>query len=158
MQPAMQHMPAFGSALGGMAYPAMNGFAMQPNMPLNMQPAQASGETAEMDESAFEEAFAKAREEVESQEKEAPEELEKKTNAAEPVENIRIGSDLVKPSSDGRTEPDALARTAGELLDNVKHESSQKFKESSFLGLMRQLRDREVTVDGDRFREVSTFP
>ena len=51
-------------------------------------------------------------------------------------------------------EADELARTAGALLENVKSETSKKFQESSFLSLMRQLRDREVTVEGDRFVDV----
>lgn len=54
-----------------------------------------------------------------------------------------------------RNEADELARTAGELLDNVKHDPSQKFRESNFLSLMRQLRDREVQVEGDKIVDVS---
>ena len=50
---------------------------------------------------------------------------------------------------------DELARTAGELLDNIKHEHSQKFKDSNFLSLMRQIRDREVRIEGDQVVEVS---
>lgn len=52
-------------------------------------------------------------------------------------------------------EADALSRTAGQLLDNLKHEHSEKFANSNFMTLMRQLRDREVRVDGERFVEVS---
>ena len=50
---------------------------------------------------------------------------------------------------------DELARTAGQLLENVKGDQSRKFQESSFLSLMRQLRDREVRVEGDKFVHVS---
>lgn len=50
---------------------------------------------------------------------------------------------------------DGLARTAGELLDKVKHESNPKFQNSNFLSLMRQLRDREVHVEGDKIVDVS---
>ena len=50
---------------------------------------------------------------------------------------------------------DGLARTAGELLDKVKHESNPKFQNSNFLSLMRQLRDREVHVEGDKIVNVS---
>ena len=46
-------------------------------------------------------------------------------------------------------EADDLARTAGLLLDNLKHEENPKFKKSQFMGLMKQLRDREVVVDGN---------
>ena len=57
-----------------------------------------------------------------------------------------------------RTDADELARTAGELLNNVKDDHSQKFKESNFLSLMRQLRDREVHIDGDAIVDVSAYP
>lgn len=79
------------------------------------------------------------------------------------VEQERIGSDRILHQDDGRRadtqlhdEADDLARTAGQLLDSVKHEQSQKFQESSFLALMRQLRDREVRVEGDRMINVSS--
>jgi hypothetical protein len=39
-----------------------------------------------------------------------------------------------------------LSRTAGQLLDSVSHETSQKFQDSVFLNLMRRIRDREVRV------------
>ena len=53
------------------------------------------------------------------------------------------------------SEADELARTAGQLLDNVKHDQSVKFQQSNFLSLMRQLRDKEVRVDGDKIVDVS---
>lgn len=71
-----------------------------------------------------------------------------------------IGSDLISDSKDKRKEPNALddgdelARTAGTLLESVKHDHSQKFQQSSFLSLMRQLRDREVRVEGDKIVDV----
>ncbi|KAF8973114.1 hypothetical protein BDZ97DRAFT_1779464 [Flammula alnicola] len=46
-------------------------------------------------------------------------------------------------------EADELARTAGLLLENVKHEQNPKFQKSQFMGLMKQLRDGEVIVDGN---------
>lgn len=52
---------------------------------------------------------------------------------------------------------DELARTAGELLNRVKHDTNPKFQNSSFLSLMRQLRDREVHVEGDRIVNVSSY-
>lgn len=75
---------------------------------------------------------------------------------------IRIGSDRILDESvedeednKGKKEADELARTAGQLLDNVKHDQSQKFQQSSFLSLMRHLRDREVYVEGDKLVDVS---
>jgi hypothetical protein len=49
---------------------------------------------------------------------------------------------------------DALAATAEELLEKVKHNQSDKFRNSQFLGLMRKLRDREVRVEGDKMVET----
>ncbi|KAH9931071.1 TPR-like protein [Epithele typhae] len=60
-------------------------------------------------------------------------------------------ADLVgETSSSARShEPDELARTAGLLIDTVQNETNPKFKNSAFMGLMRQLRDGEVVVDGN---------
>lgn len=46
--------------------------------------------------------------------------------------------------------PDELARAAGSLIDAVRHEQNPKFQNSVFLGLMKQLRDREVVVEGNQ--------
>jgi hypothetical protein len=51
-----------------------------------------------------------------------------------------------------------LSRTAGQLLDSVSHDTSQKFQDSVFLNLMRRLRDRELRVEGENFVEVSEEP
>lgn len=50
-------------------------------------------------------------------------------------------------------EQDDLARTAGMLLENIKNEQNPKFQKSQFLGLMKQLRDGEVVVDGNQMVE-----
>ncbi|KAF2214711.1 hypothetical protein CERZMDRAFT_82650 [Cercospora zeae-maydis SCOH1-5] len=50
---------------------------------------------------------------------------------------------------------DALAATAEELLEKVKHNQSDKFKNSQFLALMRRLKDREVKVEGDKMVETT---
>lgn len=81
----------------------------------------------------------------------APEEI----NTEVLAQQGRIGADQIHdPASETNTEeqqdPDALARTAGQLLDSVRHEQDNKFQQSSFLELMRQLRDREVVVEGDK--------
>jgi len=44
---------------------------------------------------------------------------------------------------------DELARTAGMLVDAVKEATNPKFKNSAFLSFMRQVRDKEVVVDGN---------
>ncbi|KAI9262031.1 hypothetical protein BY458DRAFT_439385 [Sporodiniella umbellata] len=51
---------------------------------------------------------------------------------------------------------DALARTAGMLLDSVDIESNPKFKNSQFMNLMRRLRDSEVKVEGNTMVESKT--
>ncbi len=56
------------------------------------------------------------------------------------------------------TDADELARTAGTLLENVRGDTTQKFQDSTFLSLMRQLRDREVKVEGDKIVTVSHPP
>lgn len=54
-------------------------------------------------------------------------------------------------------DPDLLARTAGELLQNVSGDlqTNTKMRDSSFMSLMRKLRDREVVVEGDKMVEAS---
>jgi hypothetical protein len=77
------------------------------------------------------------------------------------VEQPRLGADLIHDPREGdrvqqQDDPDALARTAGHLLDSVKDNRSDKFQNSQFLQLMRQLRDREVTVEGDKIVGVQS--
>ncbi|MCJ1404418.1 hypothetical protein MMC11_007643 [Xylographa trunciseda] len=74
-----------------------------------------------------------------------------------PTRELKIGSDAIleeasklQEEHDPTREADELARTAGQLLDNLKDEHSHKFQNSSFLALMRQLRDKEVRVEGDQ--------
>jgi hypothetical protein len=49
-----------------------------------------------------------------------------------------------------------LSRTAGQLLESISHDTSQKFQDSVFLNLMRRIRDKEVRVEGENFVEVSS--
>lgn len=49
---------------------------------------------------------------------------------------------------------DEMAATAGRLLERVADNTSEKFQNSQFLGLMRRLRDREVRVQEDKIVEV----
>lgn len=53
---------------------------------------------------------------------------------------------------------DEMATTAGQLLERVADNTSEKFQNSQFLELMRKLRDREVKVEGDKMVEVSAQP
>lgn len=122
------------------------------------------------DESAFEAAFEQARADMESQGADTTPALEphsQETRGDDSVETvteeIRIGADTIPhtdtedPQAQNR-DADALAQTAGHLLNNLRHDQSEKFQQSNFLALMRRIRDREVEVDGDEFREVSSNP
>lgn len=147
-------------------YGSMN--QMQP--PQAMQPEQQKP-MEQFDESAFEAAFDQARADMELQgadlaQQDTRQNLdtdEVETIEPVPQEQIRLGSDLIPqsdkedPQTRGR-DADELARTAGQLLDSVRNDQSQKFQQSNFLALMRRIRDREVEVEGDKFREVSTNP
>lgn len=57
--------------------------------------------------------------------------------------------EIQKPHFDS----DELARVAGMLVDNLKHEMNPKFQQSQFMGLMKQLRDGEVIVEGNKMVE-----
>ena len=123
------------------------------------------------DEAAFERAFDAAREEVHQSEESAHRketQLDaglqdtKDQQSQGLLKHSRIGSDRVLDESQTREEEgkeaddaEELARTAGQLLENVKGDQSQKFQESNFLSLMRQLRDKEVRVEGDKLVDVS---
>ncbi|CAL1707360.1 unnamed protein product [Somion occarium] len=61
---------------------------------------------------------------------------------AQDVENVR------ELSSRPLEEADEFARTAGVLLDTVKNTQNPKFRSSQFLTLMKQVRDKEVVIEG----------
>ena len=123
------------------------------------------------DEAAFEKAFDAAREEMQQSEesaraKETQSDMGlhdmKAQDSLEQLEHSLIGSDRILDEAQARGEEgkgiddaEELARTAGQLLENIKGDQSQKFKDSNFLSLMRQLRDREVRVEGDKLVDVS---
>lgn len=76
----------------------------------------------------------------------------------------RIGADTIQDPktqdpkvAQEENSPDALARTAGELLESVRHDQSAKFQNSQFLELMRQFRDKEAIVQGDRIVGAGTI-
>ena len=55
-------------------------------------------------------------------------------------------------------EQDALARTAGKLVDVLREEQNPKFKNSQFMGLMRSLADRTSVVEGNEIVSTSSVP
>lgn len=71
------------------------------------------------------------------------------------IDQQRIGADMIydpetQKLDPDHEEPDALSRTAGLLLDTLRHDQSSKFQNSQFLELMRQFRDGQSTVQGDK--------
>lgn len=152
------------------SYPIYNA-SMNAHQVPQQAPVVNAAPTEQFDESAFEAAFEQARADMqELQETEVTAETESLAHeeavqldpAAQVHEEIRIGSDtILQTEQDPLTrnrDADALAQTAGQLLDSVRHEQDQKFQQSNFLALMRRIRDREVQVEGDEFREVSSNP
>ncbi|CAI7641780.1 unnamed protein product [Penicillium glandicola] len=147
----------------------MYGSSMNQMQPLQALQTEQQNHTQQFDESAFEAAFDQARADMELQgvdvaQQDTHKNLEEtnKVDVSEPVthEQIRLGSDLI-PQNDKQDpqtrsqDADDLARTAGQLLDSVRNEQSQKFQQSNFLALMRRIRDREVEVQGDDFCETA---
>jgi hypothetical protein len=63
-----------------------------------------------------------------------------------------------EPKLSPEEEADRLAQTAGELFDRLQHEqdTNEKFRNSTFMALMKKLRDREVVVSGNEMVETST--
>ena len=123
------------------------------------------------DDAAFEKAFDAATEEMQQSQESAHRSVTqldaglhdtKDQESRNWLDHSRIGSDKIldeaqKGEEQGKEadEAEELARTAGQLLENVKGDQSKKFQESNFLLLMRQLRDKEVRVAGDKLVSVS---
>ena len=55
-------------------------------------------------------------------------------------------------------EQDALARTAGQLVEALREEQRPKFKNSQFIGLMRSLAERTSVVEGNDIVSASPAP
>ena len=129
---------------------------------LQSYPVKTQGEP--MNDAAFDEAFARMESEhldrLEGLKKELEDQI--KPTVDQQSETIRIGSDLIEerkpPENEHQEKADAdeLARTAGDLLNALKHDQSDKFQQSQFLSFMRRIRDREVEIKGEDFVEVSS--
>ena len=66
---------------------------------------------------------------------------------------LEYNDEVEQSSQQNPHERSELARMAGLLLDNVKDEPNPKFRKSQFMGLMKQLRDGEVIVEGNQMVE-----
>jgi len=71
---------------------------------------------------------------------------------------IRISEDQQQHRPFDSADQDALARTAGLLVEALREEQNPKFKNSEFMGLMRSLADRTSVVEGDKIVSASSVP
>ena len=139
-----------------------------PNVPTYQSPAASSiafqGKPEESlylpEEEAFAQAFESAERELNAPDITADTRTALVEEATQPTP-YRIGSDRIldgsqetEETSRDKDDSDELAKTAADLLEKVKGDTSKKFQESNFLSLMRQLRDREVKVEGDKIVNV----
>lgn len=128
------------------------------------QPQPLSGEQhAEMFNADFEIAFAEAFSHAEQMHAAQLQDQPPSLETQEPREIISIGSDAIhyRMQSERTVEQDTrdadeLARTAGQLLTSVQHDTSEKFQNSQFLELMRRIRDREVEVQNNDLQHTGT--
>lgn len=92
---------------------------------------------SQFDDEAFELAFAEAENAIQS--------------PAPAVEHQPEAMVEEEPKLSEKEEGDRLAQTAGELFDSLQYErdTNEKFRKSTFMLLMRKLRDREVVVAGN---------
>ena len=153
----------FGSAMGGMYQSPMMNMRNQGmyNAPPPMQQEQQQNQTAveTFDEEAFARAFDQAAAAEFSDGAQLSQEMQDEALDSHHGFDERIGADAIHHPDEGNYEPmtaaqesDDLARTAGQLLNSVKDNNSDKFQNSVFLQLMRQLRDKEVVVEGDQIK------
>lgn len=163
------HFVPSGSENDGIRFKQLTGYeALRPihSQPTSQQMQGTQQPVAQLpDEASFEQAFEAARLELEKQElamqsqlNSVDSDLNPPSNPVveqhaqhEPAEvNVKIGADTIDDDREREVEhreiEDDLARTAGQLLESVKDDHGKKFRESSFLELMRDLRDRRRTL------------
>ena len=70
----------------------------------------------------------------------------------------RISEDQQQHQPFDSADQDALARTAGLLVEALREEQNPKFKNSQFMGLMRSLADKTSVVEGDNIVSASSVP
>ncbi|KAK9314220.1 hypothetical protein V1524DRAFT_433839 [Lipomyces starkeyi] len=68
--------------------------------------------------------------------------------------SLQDDAEQTKEGIDQQEDDDGLAAIASELLESLKSNQTQKFKDSTFLALMRRLRDKEVVVQGNKMVEA----
>lgn len=154
-----------GTSMGGMYQsPMMNmrNQGMYNTPPLQQEPMAAPAAVEAFDEEAFARAFDQAAAAELSESAQLSQEMQDDLLDSHEGLDERIGADAIHHPDEGNFEPmtpdqqsDDLARTAGQLLNSVKDNDSDKFQNSVFLQLMRQLRDKEVVVEDDHIRPAA---
>ena len=138
----------------------MNGMGMQQPQSFMSAPEQQQHQDPQISQADFEAAFDEAMAEMKMQEGQVqqPEQTQPEPGSLDEASSleksdIRIGSDTIDYTEQANRTPDQnqrdadeLARTAGQLLNLVQHDTSDKFQNSQFLELMRKIRDREIEV------------
>jgi hypothetical protein len=173
MMPNTSYSPmSFGFMNGGYGQNMGMGYMQQPQMPMMQQQHQQPQQQEDnFDMAAFEQAFDAASAEMEKTEvtskgkerEQQPNEMMSgavDTSLQEPIHERILFEQVGPPETqqqnlDQSKNPDALATTAGQLLQSISHDTSDKFQQSNFLALMRKLRDHEVHVEGENFIDVS---
>lgn len=157
LQPQQSYTSQQSSYAANNYTPQFSGLGMEMGgMGMQQEPLQRAqgAQEFQFDESAFEQAFAEAAREVN-----AGPSFDQTFTPFEPAfeHPTPIVQDKGKePEKESFIkDQDDLARTAGQLLDSVKSDTSTKFQNSNFLALMRRLRDHEVVVEGDKMVETN---
>jgi hypothetical protein len=151
------------------SYQSYTGGGFQQQEPQMQHPGM--GQELQISDVHFEAAFADALAHAQEMDQDRAHQIEAQLHEEPPAdtqqetqrENIKIGSDAFhyvdkheRTAEPNARDADELARTAGELLNSVSHDTSEKFQNSQFLQLMRKIRDREVEVKNDDLHETST--
>ena len=131
------YQPQVQQRLASMAY--TTSFPIEQTIPQQQLPSIAP----QFEDEAFELAFAEAEAVAQTPAQHDPELMEEEE----------------QPKLSEREEADRLAQTAGELFDRLRHErdTDEKFRNSTFLALMKRLRDREVVVAGNDMVESASL-
>jgi len=171
---AQQKQPELASQFSNQSFmPSMAGPSyMQQHSGMHAQQntaQQANVSQPQFSEAEFEQAFQDAYQHIQASETHQMQADPMEETVISPQDDIaihepsqsKIGSDAIEYTDtkertldqDTRDAND-LARVAGQLVQNVSHETNEKFKNSHFLDLMRRIRDREVEVRNNDFEST----
>ncbi|KAJ3106414.1 Peroxisomal membrane signal receptor PTS1 [Phlyctochytrium planicorne] len=114
------------------------------------------GKMAEVHHEEFEKAFHQASEaqwaqEFDKQENGWAHEFNEQNNNSSWAEEFEASQKEIDITGSSN---EALSKTAGLLLDIVENSTNPKFKNSKFLGFMKQIRDQELSIEGNKVVET----